>query len=58
MDDPPEQELSPFDLVAVEALLNPFCPVAMDGGMYRPELCLPWCRICSDLLIRQKENMT
>ena len=43
-------KLSPLDIVALEAALDPFCPVAAAGGQYRPELCLPWCSVCRDLL--------
>lgn len=43
-------ELSPLQMVALEAMLDPFCPQT-GGGMYRPEDCLPWCTICRDLLI-------
>ena len=43
-------ELSPLDIIALEAALDPFCPVASAGGQYRPELCLPWCSVCRDLL--------
>lgn len=48
----PAYELSPLDIVALEALANPFCPIAENGGHYRPEDCLPFCDICESLLIK------
>lgn len=56
MDANEEPELSPLELVALEAMLDPFCPMA-DDGEYQPESCLPWCHICESLLIHQKEKM-
>lgn len=47
-------EISPLEIVALEAALDPFCPCASAGGQYRPELCLPWCTLCRDLLIKQE----
>lgn len=47
-------ELGPLDIVALEAFLDPFCPVAANGGEYRPGLCLPWCTLCRDLLFQQE----
>lgn len=47
-------DLSPLDIIALEALLEPFCPVSMNGGHYRPDLCLPWCTCCRDLLIHKE----
>lgn len=50
------EELSPREIVALEAALDPWCPAALAGEEYRPELCLPWCRLCADLPIRRKEG--
>ena len=49
--DPCQTTLSPLDVIALEAALEPFCPVADAGGVYHPDLCLPFCSICADLLI-------
>jgi hypothetical protein len=46
-------ELSPLDVIELEALTNPFCPIAENGGHYRPEDCLPFCTICRDLMIQR-----
>lgn len=51
----PPEELSPLEVVALEALLEPFCPVSAEGGVYHPGCCLPFCTICRDLLISHKE---
>lgn len=48
------EELSPLEVIALEALFEPFCPVAMNGGQYHPGMCLPSCTICRDLLIRKE----
>lgn len=53
---PEPVELSPLDVIALEALTQPFCPVAMAGGQYRPDLCLPACRLCADLLLRRTSS--
>ena len=45
-------ELTPLDIVALEVALEPFCPISMNGGHYQPTECLPWCRICADLLLK------
>jgi len=47
----PAAELSPRDVIALEAALEPFCPQALEGH-YRPGTCLPWCRVCADLLLQ------
>ena len=46
------EELSPLEVVELEALLEPFCPVAADFGQYEPWACHPQCRICFDLLLK------
>ena len=48
-------ELSPLDMVELEAALEPFCPVATSGGSYRTGGCLPWCGLCASLLLKQRE---
>jgi hypothetical protein len=48
----PAAELSPLDVIALEAALEPFCPQALEGH-YRPGTCLPWCRVCADLLLQR-----
>ena len=53
---PEPLELSPLDVIALEALTEPFCPTAMAGGVYRPGTCLPWCTLCRDLLIRRDSS--
>lgn len=50
-------ELSPLDMIALEAARDPFCPVAENGGVYHPGDCLPGCHICQDLLLK-KEGAT
>ena len=52
---PRSTELSPLDVVELEAVLEPFCPTAMDGGQYQPARCLPWCNVCESLLIKRRE---
>ena len=52
---PRSTELSPLDMVELEALLEPFCPVALNGGQYHEAQCLPWCGVCASLLIKQRE---
>lgn len=49
------QELSPLEVIALEARMQPFCPVAMEGGQYREDVCrLSFnCTICRDLLIKE-----
>lgn len=47
-------ELSPLDVIALEATTEPFCPVAMNGGQYHPEQCLPSCTLCRDLLLHKE----
>jgi hypothetical protein len=44
--------LDPLQVVEMEAALVPFCPVES----YCPQDCLPFCTICSDLLLIQQPN--
>ena len=46
------EELSPLEVVELEALLEPFCPVADRFGSYHSWDCLPECHICQDLLLK------
>ena len=51
-----EPELSPLEIVAIEAMLDPFCPIATNGGNYLPSQCLPECHICESLLLKQRKE--
>ncbi len=52
----PPAELSPLEVIELEAALDPFCPVAMNGGVYHPGQCLPWCTLCKDLLLKKEAS--
>ena len=35
-------------------MLDPFCPVAVEGGQYHAEICrLQGCTICADLMLKK-----
>jgi hypothetical protein len=46
-------------VIALEAMLEPFCPVATEGGQYHAEVCrLNGCTICESLLIKEVPDAT
>lgn len=55
MESTPE-ELGPLDVILLASALEPFCPVAENGGQYHAGLCLPACHVCDDLLLKRGEK--
>ena len=50
------EELSPLDVIALEALLDGYCP-CLDGSVYDREVCrLKRCTVCEDLLIHKEPS--